>query len=138
MHNLEIISCMSKSRTNQSCMIIKSNNQSINHKVTHVGPPPKPVHFAWLNATASIILELWKKRIYSCLLKSRGAEDRLKTRAELKLFERKLESWRLLENWSSRVYLKIRLLEVECENENFRNWIWTRLEFWKRFESLGF
>ena len=118
--------------------------QSINHKVTHVGPPPKPVYFAWLNVTDSIILELWK--IYSCLLKLRGAEDRLKTRAELKLFERKLDFWniieklesqRSLENWTFRVYLNNRLLKVECENENFRNWIWKRLEFWKRFEGLG-
>ena len=59
------------------------------------------------------------KKIRSRLLKSRGAEDRLKTRAELKLFERKLESRRSLENRSFRVYLKIRLLEVECENVNF-------------------
>ena len=53
----------------------------------------------------------------------------MKTRAELKLFERKLdfrnlilklESRKSLENWSFRVYLKIRLLEVECENENFQ------------------
>ena len=74
----------------------------------------------------SIIMELWKIR--SRLLKSRGAEDRLKTRAELKLFERKLDFWnlfeklesrRLLEIWSFRVYLKIRLLEIKCENENF-------------------
>ena len=136
---------MSESRINQSCIIIKSNNQSINHKVTHVGSPPKPIYFAWLNVTDSSIIELWK--IYSYLLKSRGTEDRLKTRAESKLFERKLDFWnlieklesrRLLENWSFRVYLKIRLLEVECENENFRNWIWTRLEFWKWFEGLGF
>ena len=27
------------------CMIIQSNNRSINHKVTQVGPPPKPVYF---------------------------------------------------------------------------------------------
>ena len=125
-HNLGIISCMSESRTNQSCMIIKSNNQSINHKVAHVGPPLKSVYFAWLNVTDSIILELWK--IYSCLLKSRGAEDRLKTRAELKLFERKLDFWnlfeklesrRLFKNWNFKVYLNIRLLETKCENENF-------------------
>ena len=127
-HNLGIISCMSESRINQLCMIIKSNNQSINHKVTYVGPPPKPVYLAWLNVIDFIILELWK--IYSCLLKSRGVEDCLKARVELKIFERKLDFWnlfeklesrRLLENWSFRVYLKIRLLEIKCENENFRN-----------------
>ena len=100
--------------------------QSINHKVTHVGPPPKPVYLTWLNATDSIIMELWKIR--TRLLKPRGAEDRLKARAELKLFGRKLDFWILieklesrisLENWSFRVYLEIRLLEIECENENF-------------------
>ena len=144
MNNWEIIACMSESRINKSCMITKSINRSINHKVTHVGPPPKPVYLAWLNVTDSIILELWKIR--SRLLKSRGVEDRLKTRAELKLFERKLDFWNLienlesrrsLENWSFRVYLKIRLLEVECENVNFRNRIWKRLEFWKWFEGSG-
>ena len=31
----------------------------------------------------------------------------------------KLESRRSLENLSFKVYLKIRLLEIECENENF-------------------
>ena len=101
-------------------------NQSINHKVTHVGSPPKPVYLTRLNVTNSVILELWK--ICSCLLKPRGAEDRLKARAELKLFGRKLDFWNLieklesrrsLESWSFRVYLEIRLLEIEGENENF-------------------
>ena len=127
-HNLGIISCMSKCRINQLYMIIQSNNKSFNHKVTHVEPPPKPVYLALLNVTDSIILKLWK--IYSCLLKSRGVEDRLKTKVELKLFERKLDFWnlfeklesrRLLENWSFRIHLNIRLLEIKCENENFRN-----------------
>ena len=77
-------------------MIIKSNKQSMSHKVTHAGPPPKPVHFTWLNVTDSIILELWKKN-YSSLLKLRGAVDRLKTIAELKLLEGKLDFWNLIE-----------------------------------------
>ena len=107
-------------------MIIQSINQSIIHKVTHAGPPPQPVYLTWLNVTDPIILELWK--ICSRLLKPRGAEDRLKARAELKLFGRKLDFWNLieklksqrsLENWSFKVYLEIRLLEIECENENF-------------------
>ena len=102
-------------------MIIQSINQSINHKVTHVGPPPQPVYLTWLNVTDPIILELWE--ICSRLLKPRGPADRLKARAELKLFGRKLDFWNLienlksrrsLENWSFRVYL-----EIECENENF-------------------
>ena len=104
-------------------------NQSINHKITYVGPPPQPVYFAWVNVTDSIIPELWKS--HSCLLKSRWAEDCLRTRVELKLFERKsdfwnlferLESQRLLKNWSFRVYLKIRLLEIKFERDwNFEN-----------------
>ena len=64
---------MSESRVNQSCMIIKANNQSLNHKVAHVRPPPQPVYFAWINITDFIIPELWK--IHSCLLESRGIED---------------------------------------------------------------
>ena len=64
---------MSKSRVNQSCIIIKANNQSINHEVTHVRSQPQPVYFAWINITDSIIPELWK--IHSCLLKSRETED---------------------------------------------------------------
>ena len=112
----------------ESIMCDNQINQSINHKITYVGPPPKPVYFVWINVTDSIIPELWK--IHSCLLKERGAEDCLKTGVELKLFERKLDFWnlfeklesrRLLENWSFRVYLNIRLLEIKCKNENFRN-----------------
>ena len=72
---------MSESMINQSCMIIRAGGQSINHKVIHVGPPPKPVYLAWLNVTDFITLELWKIR--SRLLKSRRTEDSLKTRAEL-------------------------------------------------------
>ena len=60
-HNLGIITCMLESRVDQSRMIIKANNQSINHKVTYVGLPPKPIYFAWINITDSIIPELWKK-----------------------------------------------------------------------------
>ena len=108
---------MSESRVNQSRTIIKASDQSINHKVTFVGPPPKPVYLAWLNVTDFITLELWKIR--SRLLKSRGAEDRLKTRAELKLFERKLDFWNLIEKLESR-----RSLE--------------NLEFWSSFEDQTF
>ena len=108
---------MSESRVNQSCMIIKASDQSINHKVTRVRPPPKPVYLAWLNVTDSITLELWKIR--SRLLKSRGAEYHLKTRAELKLFERKLDFWNLIEK-----------LEYRRSLEN--------LEFWSSFEDQTF
>ena len=107
---------MSESMINQSCMIIRAGGQSINHKVIHVGPPPKPVYLAWLNVTDTIILGLWKIR--SLLLKSR-VEDHLKTRAELKLFERKLDFWDLIEKSESR-----RSLE--------------NLEFWSSFEDQTF
>ena len=110
-----------------------------------LGSHQSPFVFAWLNVTDSIILELWKIR--SCLLKSRGAEDCLKTIMRLKLFEKKkLDFWnlfeklefrRLFKNWNFKVYLKIRFLETKCENENFRKWIWTRLEIWKMIWEFG-
>ena len=45
-HNLGINACMSESMVNQSRMIIKASDQSINHKVTHVESPPKPIYLA--------------------------------------------------------------------------------------------
>ena len=63
---------MSQSRINQSCMIIQSNNQSINHKVTHVGPPPKPVYLARLNVTDPIIMDLYKKKNLFMLIRIKG------------------------------------------------------------------
>ena len=103
-------------------MIIQSNNQSINNKVTHAGPPPKIVYLAWLNVADSIILELWKIR--SRLLKSRGAEDRLKTRVELKLFERKLNFWNLIEkNGISKITRKLEFYSL-FEDQTFRGWMW--------------
>ena len=100
-----------------------------------LGPHQSPIDLAWIDLTNSIILELWKFIILA-YVKPRGAEDHLKTRAELKLFERKLDFWNLieklesrrsLENWSFKVYLKIgilklntrmRILEIKFE----RNW----------------
>ena len=79
---------MSESRINQSCMIIKSNNQSI------IKSPMLGTHQNQfiLHKLMSPISLFWNyEKTYSCLLKSRGVEDRLKTRAELKLFERKLD-----------------------------------------------
>ena len=60
-------------------------------------------------------MDLYIKKIYSCLLKSKGTEYRLKTRAELKLFERKLDFWNLFENWNFENYLKIGALEIKFE-----------------------
>ena len=34
--------CISRNRANQTHMADKSTNQSINHEVKYVGPPPKP------------------------------------------------------------------------------------------------
>ena len=93
-----------------------------------LGPHQSPIDLAWINLTNSIIFELWKFIILA-YVKSRGAEDYLKVRAELKLFGRKLDFWdliekletrRALENWSFRVYLDIRLLEIGCKNGNFQ------------------
>ena len=39
--------------------------ESINHKITYVGLPLKPIYFAWINITDSIILELWKNFIHA-------------------------------------------------------------------------
>ena len=41
-------------------------------------------------------------------MKSNRIQKYLKTGVKLKLFERKLEFWNLLENWSLENYLKIR------------------------------
>ena len=71
-------------------MAIKSNKQSINHEeITCVGPPPKPDLYCMNESYKFHYSEL--RKIRSCLLKSRGAEDCLKARAELKLFGRKLD-----------------------------------------------
>ena len=126
--------------------------ESINHKITYVGLPPKAIYFAWINITNFIILELWK--IHSCLLKSRGAEDCLKTRVELKLFESKLDFWNLFEKlecrwfvwkWGSwELNLRIGNLEAEFERErnrklfgNQKPWkfYYTNRNLWKAFES---
>ena len=80
-------------------MAIKSNKQSINHKEnTYVEPPPKPIYFARINITDSIILELWK--IHSCLCKVKRNKRLFETRRELKLLERKLDFRNLFEDWS--------------------------------------
>ena len=83
-------------------------NQSLNHKITYIGPPPQPVYFAWINITNSIIPELWK--IHSCSLKSRETEDCSKNGIK--------NNWRgnrifeiHLKNWSLKGYLKIGVFE---------------------------
>ena len=104
----------------------QTNNQSIIKKSHMLGPHQSPIYIAWIKSHESHYFGIMKIR--SCLLKPRGAEDCLKAIAELKLFGRKLdflnlieklEYRRSLENWSFRIYLEIRLLEIECENENF-------------------
>ena len=50
--------------------------------------------------------------------KRKKTKDYLKTRVELKLFERKLDFLDLFENWSPEDYLKIRVLGVKFNNWN--------------------
>ena len=54
-----MIMCISRNRVNQSRMANKSTNQSINHKITCVGPPPKPDLF--LQKSISQIPLFWKR-----------------------------------------------------------------------------
>ena len=90
---------------------VNQSDQSIDHKITYVGPPPKPVYFAWINITDSITQELWK--VHSCLCKVKRNKRLFETRMELKIvrektgflkFILKLESWEL--------NLRMRILEV--------------------------
>ena len=40
---------------NKSCMATESTKQPINHKISYVGPPPKPISiFAWIDFISSI------------------------------------------------------------------------------------
>ena len=96
-------------------MAIKSNKQSINHKEnTYVGPPPKPIHFAWINITDSIILELWK--IHSCLCKVKRNKRLFETRMELKTVREKTGFlkfiWKL-EYWE--LNLRVGILGIKLE-----------------------
>ena len=54
-------------------------------------------------------------------VKSTETEIYLKTRVELKLFERKLDFRNLFENWSLENYLKIGVLGIKFRNWNFEN-----------------
>ena len=91
----------------QSRMTNKSNKQSINHKeITYVGPPPKPDHFAWINITDSIILDLWK--IHSCLYKIKRDRKLLENQSGIK------NVW---ENWIFEIYMKIGVLGISWKLE---------------------
>ena len=71
-------------------MVIKSINQSISHEFTYVGPPIKARLI--LHKLIPQIPLIWNYENYiHAYVKSRGAEDYLKARAELKLFGRKLD-----------------------------------------------
>ena len=52
---VHILVCMSRNKMNQTRMANKSTKQSISHEIIYVGPPPKPVCFAWINFINSII-----------------------------------------------------------------------------------
>lgn len=76
----------------------------MNHEVSYVGPPPKPIYFSMNSSHKFHCLEL--RKICSCLLKIRGVEDCLKTRMELSYLR---ENWIFeihLKNWSLESYLK--------------------------------
>ena len=66
---------------------VNQSDQSIDHKITYVGPPPKPVYFAWINITDSITSELWK--VHSCLCKVKRNKRLFETRMELKIVREK-------------------------------------------------
>ena len=66
--------------------------------------------------------------LFQNIFKTEEQKIVLKTRIELSYLRENRIFWNLieklefrssLENWSFRVYLEIRLLEIECENENF-------------------
>ena len=69
--------------------------------------------------------------------KSGRIKKYLKTGVKLKLFERTLEFWNLFENWSLKNYLKIGVLKIKFENENFGE-LNLKLAFWKLFENWSF
>ena len=74
-----------------------------------LGPHQSPIYLTRISLTNSIILELWK--FILAYVKSRETKSHLKTRVELKLFKRKLDFWKLFENWSLENYLKIEFLK---------------------------
>ena len=47
---------------------VNQSDQSIDHKIMYVGPPPKPVYFAWINSNNSIT---WNYEIKSMLILKR-------------------------------------------------------------------
>ena len=65
---VHILIRMSRNRINQTCMANKPTKRSISHEIIYVGPPPKPVYFAWINLINLIIWEL--RRLISCLFKT--------------------------------------------------------------------
>ena len=74
-----------------------------------------------------------EKFILTCV-KSRETEGYLKTRVQLKLLKGKLDFWNLFENGSLENYLKIGVLKIKFENENFGE-LNLKLAFWKLFEN---
>ena len=74
-------------------------NQSINGKITHVGPHQKP-DLSCMNWSHKFHYFRIMKKFIIAYVKSREIEDYLKIGVELKLFERKLDFWNLFENLS--------------------------------------
>ena len=73
-----------------------------------LGPHQNPIYLSWIGLTNSIVLELWEKK-HSCLCKIKRNRRLFENQSGIKIvrektwflkFIWKLESWRLLENWS--------------------------------------
>ena len=99
------------SRINQSCMIIKSNNQSIHHKVTHVGPPPKP-DWSCMNWSHKFHYFWIMKIHYSCLCKTKRSRRSFENQSGIKTIWEKIGFLKFI--WKmgiSRIIGKIGVLE---------------------------
>ena len=73
----KMIICISRNRVCRSHMANESINQSINHEISYVGPPPKPILF--LHELVSQIPIFWNyENSIHAYIKSRETEDYLK------------------------------------------------------------
>ena len=113
---------------NKSWMTPESTKQSINHKISYVGPPPKPISiFAWINSINSIIRNYGIR--FMLILK------RFKIMELGKLFARKKNSnktllkvdfWKLIKmgrmkNLGDLKLFQNRSFQKKCANQGSRN-----------------
>ena len=117
----KMIMCIPRIRVNQSHIANESINQSINHEVSYVGPPPKPIYFAWTKSVNSITrnYKIW----FLLILKQFKKQGRWKLHAQRKnginiwlkmwLLKPKISkdgrwgSWGYLRNWNLENHLKM-------------------------------